>query len=118
MSSSLPPWLAFTLACQRNEARTIVLQCEPLQRCSAWLWRPAPPFRRRASLGTQRLGSRSTAAATLRASPTGSPIRRAVGGSPWMIRYVSPRSRSEEPTSELQSQFHLVCRLRLEKQRI
>src|SRR6201992_2342975 len=28
---------------------------------------------------------------------------------------LEPRSRSEEHTSELQSQFHLVCRLLLEK---
>src|SRR6266481_8864814 len=28
-----------------------------------------------------------------------------------------PRSRSEEHTSELQSQFHLVCRLLLEKKK-
>src|SRR5438309_11549645 len=30
---------------------------------------------------------------------------------------VSPGSRSEEHTSELQSQFHLVCRLLLEKKK-
>src|SRR5689334_23777186 len=30
---------------------------------------------------------------------------------------VGPRSRSEEHTSELQSQFHLVCRLLLEKKK-
>src|SRR5689334_24956837 len=29
----------------------------------------------------------------------------------------APRTRSEEHTSELQSQFHLVCRLLLEKQK-
>src|SRR5438309_9159963 len=29
--------------------------------------------------------------------------------------YSSPAARSEEHTSELQSQFHLVCRLLLEK---
>src|SRR6266568_3165453 len=29
-----------------------------------------------------------------------------------------PRSRSEEHTSELQSQFHLVCRLLLEKKKL
>src|SRR5689334_24614130 len=29
----------------------------------------------------------------------------------------APRSRSEEHTSELQSQFHLVCRLLLEKKK-
>src|SRR5689334_23549939 len=30
---------------------------------------------------------------------------------------ISPDSRSEEHTSELQSQFHLVCRLLLEKKK-
>src|SRR5689334_24836953 len=30
----------------------------------------------------------------------------------------SPRMRSEEHTSELQSQFHLVCRLLLEKKKL
>src|SRR5438309_8915612 len=30
---------------------------------------------------------------------------------------VRPRPRSEEHTSELQSQFHLVCRLLLEKKK-
>src|SRR6266481_9813258 len=30
---------------------------------------------------------------------------------------ISERSRSEEHTSELQSQFHLVCRLLLEKKK-
>src|SRR5689334_23783335 len=32
-------------------------------------------------------------------------------------RPLRPRSRSEEHTSELQSQFHLVCRLLLEKKK-
>src|SRR5689334_24566460 len=32
-------------------------------------------------------------------------------------RTATPRSRSEEHTSELQSQFHLVCRLLLEKKK-
>src|SRR5689334_24639216 len=31
-------------------------------------------------------------------------------------RWIATRERSEEHTSELQSQFHLVCRLLLEKQ--
>src|SRR5438309_8989185 len=35
-----------------------------------------------------------------------------------LVRSVRwPRSRSEEHTSELQSQFHLVCRLLLEKKK-
>src|SRR6267143_5507561 len=33
------------------------------------------------------------------------------------IRHVLCRARSEEHTSELQSQFHLVCRLLLEKKK-
>src|SRR5438309_3149477 len=32
-------------------------------------------------------------------------------------RYWLPNARSEEHTSELQSQFHLVCRLLLEKKK-
>src|SRR5689334_23798558 len=32
-------------------------------------------------------------------------------------RCPTPRARSEEHTSELQSQFHLVCRLLLEKKK-
>src|SRR6267143_7277264 len=36
--------------------------------------------------------------------------------SSWWARSGSPR-RSEEHTSELQSQFHLVCRLLLEKKK-
>src|SRR5689334_24768106 len=36
-------------------------------------------------------------------------------GSSWFSRM---RERSEEHTSELQSQFHLVCRLLLEKKKI
>src|SRR6266481_1997819 len=35
-------------------------------------------------------------------------------GSPWCARFLAG-CRSEEHTSELQSQFHLVCRLLLEK---
>src|SRR6516164_9149161 len=34
-----------------------------------------------------------------------------------MARPISPSERSEEHTSELQSQFHLVCRLLLEKKK-
>src|SRR5689334_24056432 len=37
---------------------------------------------------------------------------------PWPLAAASsPSSRSEEHTSELQSQFHLVCRLLLEKKK-
>src|SRR5689334_23716232 len=38
--------------------------------------------------------------------------------SPPVSTAVDPGSRSEEHTSELQSQFHLVCRLLLEKKKI
>src|SRR5712692_11936904 len=35
----------------------------------------------------------------------------------WLVNPVSQVSRSEEHTSELQSQVHLVCRLLLEKKK-
>src|SRR5689334_23794951 len=35
-----------------------------------------------------------------------------------MVRHNGPTRRSEEHTSELQSQFHLVCRLLLEKNNV
>src|SRR6266481_10124381 len=35
----------------------------------------------------------------------------------WTARASLPTERSEEHTSELQSQFHLVCRLLLEKKK-
>src|SRR5689334_24371679 len=40
------------------------------------------------------------------------------GGAPGVARLVAAPGRSEEHTSELQSQFHLVCRLLLEKKKI
>src|SRR5689334_23845091 len=36
-------------------------------------------------------------------------------GDPALVRVLETKARSEEHTSELQSQFHLVCRLLLEK---
>src|SRR5689334_25417652 len=41
------------------------------------------------------------------------------GKPPWRVRRPErrPEARSEEHTSELQSQFHLVCRLLLEKKK-
>src|SRR5438309_1351925 len=36
----------------------------------------------------------------------------------WWSQYPADRARSEEHTSELQSQFHLVCRLLLEKKKL
>src|SRR5580693_10441728 len=50
---------------------------------------------------------------TLFRSPWGSPPRRGRGPGPG-----GPGRRSEEHTSELQSQFHIVCRLLLEKKKI
>src|SRR5689334_24788484 len=55
-------------------------------------------------------GSRSTRS---RASADGV----APGSSTAIVAPVSPATRSEEHTSELQSQFHLVCRLLLEKKK-
>src|SRR5689334_23921758 len=43
--------------------------------------------------------------------------RRARGEEPRPARRSVPARRSEEHTSELQSQFHLVCRLLLEKKK-
>src|SRR5438309_7397425 len=37
---------------------------------------------------------------------------------PFRVALVVDRLRSEEHTSELQSQFHLVCRLLLEKKKV
>src|SRR5438309_8596548 len=42
----------------------------------------------------------------------------AVRASSWPCWRPRPRPRSEEHTSELQSQFHLVCRLLLEKKKL
>src|SRR5689334_23807626 len=62
--------------------------------------------------------------------PPATALRSGSGGSwvpakscePWSGAFTppvfSPSSRSEEHTSELQSQFHLVCRLLLEKKKI
>src|SRR3712207_8857256 len=48
------------------------------------------------------------------ASPDGWPTTSVSAGWPWP-RSISPSSRSEEHTSELQSRQYLVCRLLLEK---
>src|SRR5579862_9996476 len=53
---------------------------------------------------------------TLFRSPRGRG-RTARSRAPRCSRSGSPRRRSEEHTSELQSQFHLVCRLLLEKKK-
>src|SRR5689334_24077907 len=54
-----------------------------------------------------------------RGGDTGNPIpaRIARGGIEQGSRLQKRRRRSEEHTSELQSQFHLVCRLLLEKKK-
>src|SRR5689334_24754729 len=44
-------------------------------------------------------------------------IRAKVLLGPWLYRPNHTAPRSEEHTSELQSQFHLVCRLLLEKKK-
>src|SRR5689334_23796617 len=46
------------------------------------------------------------------------PILRRHSGSPHKCADFGRRDRSEEHTSELQSQFHLVCRLLLEKKKL
>src|SRR5689334_23570600 len=48
--------------------------------------------------------------------------REECGGQPallraWQVEVIGREGRSEEHTSELQSQFHLVCRLLLEKKK-
>src|SRR5438309_4188665 len=45
-------------------------------------------------------------------------LRAIIPGTEHWPRFQRNRSRSEEHTSELQSQFHLVCRLLLEKKKI
>src|SRR5689334_24440166 len=50
-----------------------------------------------------------------RAGGAGGDDRGAIG--PGRVRQSHKRGRSEEHTSELQSQFHLVCRLLLEKKK-
>src|SRR5438309_3199131 len=49
-------------------------------------------------------------------SPCNLPWPTGTSPPPWLGRAVR-RNRSEEHTSELQSQFHLVCRLLLEKKK-
>src|SRR5438309_7040119 len=50
-------------------------------------------------------------------SPRPAERRRGGGERPWRSSRRSTSCRSEEHTSELQSQFHLVCRLLLEKKK-
>src|SRR3712207_7151566 len=60
--------------------------------------------------------SASRSAASSRAPPP-APPRVADGAPPGQTRSASPRPRSEEHTSELQSRQYLVCRLLLEKKK-
>src|SRR3989449_4627041 len=59
----------------------------------------------------------------VRPTPNKSPIRMITATPPKPVtgctpnRYATPRIRSEEHTSELQSRLHLVCRLLLEKKK-
>src|SRR5205809_7383301 len=47
-----------------------------------------------------------------------SPFKKASSGfAKWSSTHRTPRCRSEEHTSELQSRLHLVCRLLLEKKK-
>src|SRR5689334_24774408 len=75
-----------------------------------FLMRPRPP---RSTLFPYTTLFRSSTRSRV---PPASASRRSTGtghrGRPWCS---SPSPRSEEDTSELQSQFHLVCRLLLEK---
>src|SRR6266481_522733 len=73
---------------------------------------------RRASVSRSSLASRSRSAPS-RASSAARPESFAVAPSTCSITVISSVSsvRSEEHTSELQSQFHLVCRLLLEKKK-
>src|SRR5689334_24720681 len=74
----------------------------------------ALPISRPPRSGRRPRASSAAPRRTRRRSATGSesPGRRP---RPWSARH--PGGRSEEHTSELQSQFHLVCRLLLEKKK-
>src|SRR5689334_23498115 len=47
----------------------------------------------------------------------GNPVIFTIAWREFRSLFLSPLARSEEHTSELQSQFHLVCRLLLEKKK-
>src|SRR5689334_23878156 len=87
---------------------------------------PSPGFDSRctAPAGTRRKSPGPASATTAPPGPDSSRIRpettySVVSWSPWWCQpETAPASvRSEEHTSELQSQFHLVCRLLLEKKK-
>src|SRR5689334_24363393 len=60
---------------------------------------------------------RSPSSWTCCLTATGQPPERSSALCSFSTRNLSERDRSEEHTSELQSQFHLVCRLLLEKKK-
>src|SRR4051812_49522905 len=62
-------------------------------------------------------GPTASARSVPSASSVSSAARAHRGGGPWISPTMSPSSRSEEHTSELQSHVNLVCRLLLEKKK-
>src|SRR5689334_23753403 len=78
------------------------------------------PTRRSSDLGDQKLAAgeiRQTDAGRSEPQRHQPSVRgRQTAGTLWLAE-GSGRARSEEHTSELQSQFHLVCRLLLEKKK-
>src|SRR5689334_24278610 len=79
------------------------------------LFRSPPPRRAREDTGQHARGPRAGRARPRR-GPEGQPAR-ARGRGLHDARRYPVGERSEEHTSELQSQFHLVCRLLLEKKK-
>src|SRR5438309_8111459 len=69
----------------------------------------------RAALGYPRAGAPVDRPRASRRS--GAVIGSTPGGSGALVQTCARERRSEEHTSELQSQFHLVCRLLLEKKK-
>src|SRR5689334_23837265 len=77
------------------------------------LFRSFPKIRQ--SLDKANVRSARVAVGTMAATARAAAIQR---GCPAVIHFsASNATRSEEHTSELQSQFHLVCRLLLEKKK-
>src|SRR2546427_7320128 len=63
------------------------------------------------------LGARSFGQLEARHGPAAPPLARQVGHAALLAPRLHPAARSEEHTSELQSQSNLVCRLLLEKKK-
>src|SRR5689334_24162997 len=104
MRSRSSPWVSLFFSSRRRHTRW---NCDwSSDVCSSDLTRaptPPPATTARSATATSRTASACAARATL--PGTGS------------TRTIRPTTRSEEHTSELQSQFHLVCRLLLEKKK-